>query len=146
MTVELLTKMSSNIQNQQLRLFSRVDLATKLNILKSQNNIFHKLKSLQTDTENTILTLASLVLAIKKEIHSLDKVNLNLAKVRGKKSRSKYKREKLLGYWPLVLNLKEQEKMSYRDIAKYLKKYHRFEVAHSTIYEIYKEIKGENYE
>lgn len=140
--IEALTKMSTEKQNQQLRLFARVGFDTKLKMIQVQKPIFHKLKSAYSDVDNTLLTLASLILATDNIIKELDSVNLNTIKFRHKSVRQKAKRQKLLGLWSVVRTLKLEQNMSFRQIVEYLKKYHKFEVAHSTVYELWNELES----
>lgn len=139
---ESLTKMSLESQNQQLRLFSKVGSEMKLQILQLQKPLFHKLKGTHGDVDNSVLTLASLILAIASIVKETDKVNLNAIKLRGKNHKTKIKREKLLGYWAIVRTLKIDQKMSFRDISSYFKKYHKFEVSYSTIHELWTELEN----
>ncbi len=139
-TLESLTKLSIESQNQKLRLFARVELDTKLKILISQKQIFHQMKSLYTDVANEILTLSSLIAAISKEFENADEVQIKSLIFRAKNARKSSKKEKILELWAIVKTLKIEQKMSFRDISKYLKKYHRFDVAHSTIYGLWQEI------
>ena len=140
--IEHLTKLHQESQNQKLRLFAKVDITTKLKILSSQKQLFHKLKSAYSDVDNTILTLSSLVLAIDSVVNELDDVNLNAIKLRGKNNKAKIKRQKVLGYWAIVRTLKLEQNMSFRDIATYFAKYHKLEVSYSTIYELWNELEN----
>jgi len=140
---ESITKLNLESQNQRLRLFAKVDITTKLKILTSQKQLFHKLKSAYGDKDNTILTLASLVLAVDLvAAKELDDVNLNAIKLRARNSKAKIKRQKLLGYWAIVRTLKLEQNMSFRDIATYFAKYHKLEVSYSTIYELWNELEN----
>ena len=141
-SIETITKFSLEMQNQNLRLFARVDLQTKLQILQLQKQLFHKLKNTHSDIENTILTLSSLILAVDSVVKELDDVNLNAIKLRGKNNKSKIKRQKVLGYWAIVRTLKLEQSMSFRDIATYFAKYHKIEVSYSTIYELWNELEN----
>lgn len=138
--IEKITQQSYESQNQKLRLFARVELPMKLEILRLQKPCFHKLKNAYGDVDNSVLTLASLILAIDSIAKETDKVNLNAIKLRGKNHKSKIKREKLLGYWAIVRTLKLKQSMSFRQIAKYFQKYHKFEISHSMIQKIWNEI------
>ena len=140
--IEGITKLTQESQNQRLRLFAKVDITTKLKIITSQKQLFHKLKSAHSDLDNTILTLASLVLAIDSVTKELDDVNLNAIKLRGKNNKAKIKRQKMLGYWAIVRTLKLEQNMSFREIAKYFKKYHKFDVSYSTVFEMWNEIEN----
>ncbi len=91
---ESITKLNLESQNQRLRLFAKVDITTKLKILTSQKQLFHKLKSAYGDKDNIILTLASLVLAVDLVAKELDDVNLNAIKLRGKNNKAKIRGHK----------------------------------------------------
>lgn len=140
--IEKITQQSYESQNQNLRFFAKVELPIKLQILQLQKPFFHKLKSAYIDVDNAILTLASLILAIDSIAKDTDKVNLNAIKLRGKNHKIKIKREKLIGYWAIVKTLKIDQNMSFRDISNYFKKYHKFEVSYSTIYELWNELEN----
>ena len=140
--IEGITKYTTEQQNQHLRLFAKVELPMKLQILQLQKPIFHKLKGTHSDIDNAILTLSSLVLAIDFVAKELNLVNLNAMKLRGKNHKPKIKREKLLGYWAIVKTLKIDQSMSFRDISSYFKKYHKFEVSYSTIRELWIELEN----
>ena len=137
---EIITKMNQESQNQKLRLFAKVDITTKLKILTSQKQLFHKLKSSYGDIDNTVLTLCSLILAIDLIAKELDNVTLNAIKLRGKNSKAKVKRQKVLGYWAIVRTLKLEQNMSFRDIATYFAKYHKLDVSYSTIFELWNKL------
>ena len=139
-TCESLTKLNQESQNQKLRLFAKVDITTKLKILASQKQLFHKLKNAHSDVDNTVLTLCSLILAIDLIAKELDNVTLNAIKLRGKNSKAKVKRQKVLGYWAIVRTLKLEQNMSFRDIATYFAKYHKLDVSYSTIFELWNKL------
>ena len=140
--IESITKKSYESQNQHLRLFSKVDLPIKLQIMQLQKPIFHKLKSANSDLDNAILTFSSLILAIETVVKETDPVNLNAVKLRSKNHKTKIKRQKVLGYWAIVKTLRLEQNMSFRDISVYFAKYHKFEVSYSTIYELWNELEN----
>lgn len=140
--VESITKLNQESQNQRLRLFAKIDITTKLKILASQKQLFHRLKSVYSDVDNTVLTLCSLILAIDAIEKELDDVNLKAIKLRVKNSKSKVKRQKVLGYWAIVRTLKLEQNMSFRDISSYFAKYHRLEVSYSTIFEMWNKLEN----
>lgn len=141
---ENLTKLNLEAQNQRLRLFAKVDITTKLKILSSQKQIFHKLKANYSDVDNTILTLSALILAVDAIVQELDNINLNAIKFRMKSTKMKIKRAKVLGYWAIIRTLKCEQNMSFRQITEYLKKYHKLSVAHSTLHSIWNELESNN--
>ena len=67
-------------------------------------------------------------------------MNLNVIKLRRKSSKTKVKRQKVLGYWAIVRTLKLEQKMSFRQISEYFKKYHKLDVSYSMIFETWKEL------
>ena len=139
---ETITKLNQESQNQRLRLFAKVDISTKLKILDKQKELFHKLKSVYSNVDNTVLTLSSLILAIEAIEKKIDDVNLNVIKLRAKNNKAKVKRQKVLGYWSIVRTLRLDQKMSFRDISTYFDKYHKLEVSYSTIYELWNELEN----
>ena len=139
---ETIVKMNQQSQNQKLRLFAKVDITTKLKILDLQKQLFHKLKNAHSDVDNAILTLSSLILAVDSVEKEFDDVNLKAIKLRAKNSKTKVKRQKVLGYWAIVRTLKLEQNMSFRDIATYFAKYHKLEVSYSTVYELWNELEN----
>lgn len=140
--VETITKLNKESQNKLLRLFAKVDLTTKLKILQYQKQLFHKFKINYIDVNNEVLTLSSLILSINSFIDKIDNVNLNVIKIRGNNNKSNIKRQKLLSYWAIVKTLKIEQNMSFRDISIYFKKYHKFDVSYSTIFDIWNELEN----
>lgn len=143
---ETITKMNQESQNQKLRLFAKVDISTKVKILEEQKQLFHKLKSFYNDIDNAILTLSSLILAIDLVTSEINDVNLNAIKLRAKNYKFKVKREKLLSYWAIVRTLKIEQNMSFRSISRYFLKYHKLEISHSTIYELWNQLENKKME
>lgn len=127
-------------ENNQIRLFSKVDYEMKIKILKHQKSLFHKLKQQNKGRSNEELMLTSLVHAIKEMTLSLDDISLKSFTIRGKNIKSEIKKEKLLSYWAIVKTLRERENMSFRQISKYFLKYHKFEVSYSTIQKTWNKI------
>lgn len=149
--------MNEEQQNALLRLFSRLSLSLKIDIFTNQKKIFFKLKEKNSDVDLSILTYCALILSIenyanekndfeKLRISDLDKNQIlkftsNKAKLFiSKQARIQTKRDKLLKFWAVVKTLKEKENFSFRQICDYLKKYHKLDVAHSTIYNLYVEL------
>ena len=138
--VEHITQLNQESQNQRLRLFARVDLDVKLHVAEQQTPIFHKLKEKYRDIDKAVLSFSSHILAINSVLGKLDNVALNASKLCTHNIRSRSKRDKIVKNWATVRTLKLQKNMSFRDIAKYLTKYHKLSVAHSTIFEIWNEL------
>ena len=140
--IESLTKLNTDSQNQKLRLFARVDFETKIEIFRLQKEIFYKLKDTHSNVDNAVLTLSSLVIAINEITENMDETKLNAIKLRGKNTKSKAKRQKLISYWSIVKTLKYQESMSFRQISEYFAKYYKLEVSYSTIYQLWNELEN----
>lgn len=139
-----ITKMSYEEQNHQLRLFARMDLVTKLQITEHQNPIFHKLRAKHQDMGKVILSFSAHILAIDSVLGQLDDVALNASKLNNKSIRARSKRDKIISYWAIVRTLKLEQKMSFRQISVYLKKYHKLSVAHSTLSIMWNELEQQN--
>ena len=139
---EIITKLNQESQNQKLRLFAKFDIQTKLKIIVNQKQLFHKLKQKYSDVDNNILTLSALILAIYSVVKELDDVSFNAIKLKCKNNTNKSKREKLLSYLAIVRTLKLEKNMSFRDIAIYFGKYHRFKISYSTIYRLWNELEN----
>ena len=138
---EIITKMNQETQNQMIRTFTKLDISVKVDIFKEQKVIFHKLKNIHFITDNSILTYASFVLAIKLIVSKTNEVNLKAIKLRTKNTKKQnQKREKLLSYWSVIKTLKNEQNYSFREISDYLLKYHRFEVSYSLVYQTWNEI------
>lgn len=142
--IEGITKLSQESQNQQLRLFARIDLATKLNITEQQNPIFHKLKAKHQDTDKVILSFSAHILAIDSILDKFDNVSLNASKLCSRSVRSKSKRDKIISYWAIIKTLKLEQKISWRGVKQYLSKYHKLSVAHSTLSIMWNELEQQN--
>lgn len=140
--LEQLTKMSYNEQNRNLRLLARVELPMKLQILQFQKPCFHQLKSAYVGVDNAVLTLASLILAVDTVTKETSKVNLNAVKIKEKNHKTKVKWQKVLSYWAIVRTLKIDQNMSFRQIAKYFHKYHKFEISHSMIQQTWNKLEN----
>ena len=70
---------------------------------------------------------------------------IQAARVRAQRTRkSSPKRKRLMGMWGLVEQLRTNEHLSFREIAKFLKTYKHFEISYIHIRNIWVEIKGEH--
>lgn len=139
--IEKITKMHMEQHNQLLRFFSRVDLSTRLKVFQVQKEIFFKLKNLHKDMDNTVLSYSSLIVSILVERRNTNK---NAKIFKAKKFRRSLKREKILEKLAIIKSLKNDEKLSFRQIATYLRKYHKLNVSYSTIHKIWSELEEKN--
>lgn len=134
---EIITKMSEEMQNRIIRIFAKLDAETKVNVFQDQKVIFHKLRNIYSDVDNSLLSYSSFVLATQ---NITEKVNINAMKLRSSSTKEKsQKREKLLSYWSIIRTLKFEENLSFREISTYLSKYHKFEVSYSLVHKTWNE-------
>lgn len=155
--LDLLTKISANDRQKSLRWLSRQNDLVIYDVFKLQKNHFHRLRSQNAEDDLTLLSMTSLFLALKESILSsqapnrkcrssdfgfLRQVSKNRAK-QFRKPRQKAKYEKLMNLQSVVLTLIDQNNYSYREAARYLMKYHKFEVSHMTIGQFYKTLTKE---
>lgn len=131
-------------QNQFLRFFVKLDVDKKLNILRIQRDGFYALRQANKEVEISILTYCSLILAIQQQYKSLNVLDKNIITLNARKMSKNHKKEKLIGYWAVIKELKNDKKQSFRQIVQYLKKIHKLEVAHSTLHKIWSELELDN--
>lgn len=140
--LQILTKKPLCEQNRLLKLFAKLTLAQKKEVLKKQRSIFHILKNSNSKNyDNETLTLASQVKAIEQFSNSLDENESKLIKFNNKKANKNNKTKKLLILWSVVKDLKINKNMSFREIADYLTDT-RFEVSHSLVFREWQKYEG----
>lgn len=137
---EKITKMSDEKQRQLLRNFSRFEIQNKLDIFDLQKSVFHRLKQNHSDIANNILTYCSFVESIDSKIKSNQKLDIKAMSIKFKTRIAGNKRDKILDRWAIVKTLKDKQNLSFRQIAIYFKKYHKIDVAHSTLHKIWNEL------
>lgn len=138
--IENISKKTIIQRKSLLKSFEKFDDLQHYEIINNKNLLFHKLKSKNKEIEkNSILELAALYIAIDEFMEQLNEIDKKLIKFKNK-NKSNLKKEKLRQYWSIVKELKELKKMSFRDIALYLKKYHKFNISFSTIFQEWNKI------
>lgn len=138
--VESITKLTQESQNEHLRLFARVNLDVKLQVIEQQTPIFHRLKEKYRDIDKVVLTFSSHILAIHFVLGKLDNVILNASKLCSKSVRNRSVRDKIISHWAIVKTLRLEKKMSWRGVKQYLFKYHKISVSHSTLFTIWNDL------
>lgn len=133
---EQLTKINEYDQKKLLRFFIKANENIKLEIMNNQRSIFFNLKKEFEESlfENSVLTYASIILAVKKYNEKITEIDKNLINKKFK-SMNITKSQKLLSYYPLLIELKKKG-LSYKKISKYLLTYHKFDVSYSTIFKL----------
>ncbi len=139
-TVARLLKKTDEEQKAILRSFVKMPLEARVKVMEESRAIFYPLKEEHKDMALHVLSYASLVLAIAKYQDSTDDIKKHIVSLRSRNVRTQPKREKLLGKWAIIKSLKNDENLSFRQIATYLYKYHKLSVVHSTIYDMWCEL------
>lgn len=135
-----LVQLSDEKQQQHLRLFSRISIEERCQIIEKQKKIFHKLNETK-QYDKTLLSYCSLIIGINQFANNHDEIQLK-AKVFMNKTRKTKKREILSTYSSIVLKLKDEENYTFRMISEYLKSVYKFEISYSAICKFYTKIKG----
>ena len=135
-----LLKKTDEEQKSILRAFASIPLESKVIIMELNRDVFYPLKQENKDVPLPILSYVAMILAIEKYRAQTSKLDKNIINVRAKSFRKQPKREKLLGKWAIIKSLKNDEGLSFRQIATYLQKYHKLSVVHSTIYDMWCEL------
>lgn len=139
-TVTRLLKKTDEEQKAILRSFIKMPLEARVKVMEESRAIFYPLKEENKDVELQLLSYASLVLAIVKYEDATDNMQKHTVAIRSKSFRKQPKRDKLLGKWAIIKSLKNDENLSFRQIATYLQKYHKLSVVHSTIHDMWCEL------
>ena len=138
--VTQLLKSTNEEQKQTLRLFSKMPLESRVKVFEGHKKMIYALKDKHREVDISILSYTSFILAVNQYVSDITDIDKNILDLRTKSMRKFAKREKLLAKWALIKELKNVKGLSFRQIAKYLKKYHKLEVVHSTVYDLWKEL------
>lgn len=139
-TAMRLIKKSDEEQKSILKDFTKMPLEARVKVFEESRIIFYRLKEENKDVTLHLLSYVSLVLAIVRYQNTTDDIKKNTIALRSKNFRIQPKREKLLGKWAIIKSLKNDENLSFRQIAHYLQKYHKLSVVHSTIHDMWREL------
>jgi hypothetical protein len=130
-------------------------------VFKLQKKHFHRFKSDYPNENPILMAQVSFFQALREYISDLEDLNRKnrstnfgymrkVSKARAKqfrKPRMNPKHEKLLNLQNVVLNLRDVEGYSSRDVSAYMLKIHNFEISHTEILKFEKLIKkGKNYD
>jgi len=138
--VTQLLKSTNEEQKQTLRAFSKMPLESRVRVFEKHKKIIYSLKDKHSKVDISILSYASFILAVNQYVSDVTDIDKNTLDLRSKSMRKFAKREKLLAKWALIKELKNVKGLSFRQITQYLKKYHKLEVVHSTVYDLWKEL------
>ncbi len=138
--LQLLTKKPAYEQKRLLKLFAKLNVSQQKKVLNKQRDTFHRLKSLNSKAiDKDTLTLAALIISIDEFINSLCDTKFKVLKLKNRKTHTKLKTQKLLSYWSIVKELVAEE-MSFRDMAEYFEKNHKFKISYSLIHKVWIEV------
>lgn len=154
-TINIATSMSFSDRQKLLRWLAHQNDLIVYEVFKLKKNHFYRLKNEGRHAEPVLIDVVALYLAIKETISQLKVSNRKnrsdnfgflrkIGDTRAKqlrKPRFNVKREKLLNLHGVIKSLVEEKSYSYREVAKYLKTYHRFDVSHTAIRGFYLKIK-----
>lgn len=151
------TIVSMSIQDRQkaLRWLAHQNDLIIYEVFKLKKNHFYRLKNEGRHADLVLIDVLALYLAVKEMISQLKVSNRKnrsgnfgflrkIGDTRAKqmrKPRFNAKREKLLNLEGVIKSLVEEKNYSYREVAKYLKTYHRFDVSHTAIRGFYLKMK-----
>ena len=149
------TKLSPEKRAKALKWMAKQNEELILATFEKQKDNYFKL-SKANEENKSILYLASIYMAAEElctllqgkkkknrqqDLHEVKDVTGLQAK-QFKQEKSSEKWDKLLNIKSKILRLIDNENLSYREVSKFLKKYHSLEVSHSYIATFYNEIKG----
>ncbi len=160
MQIEKITRTNEDERHALVRSFSRLSTGLQVEIMSAHRKLLYKLKQKYQDIEISTLSYSALIMTLqlnkvdREKLKRLDLSDMNLDEIRDitsknaklflqKQFRIQTKRERLLGFWAVVHTLKVDEKMSFRRIKTYLKKYYKFEVSYSTISKVWNQMEQE---
>ncbi len=149
------TKLSQAQRSKALRWLARQN-ETLVHFAFQKQKEHYFVMSKTNEEDKSLVYLCALYLAtnelfnLQKSMNSKSK-SLNLQDVADvtalqakafQKNRIAYKYEKLLNLQSKIATLIEKEKLSFRDVAKFLEKYHRLKVSHTLIHQFYRDIRS----
>jgi len=137
--VTQLLKSTNEEQKQTLRVFSKMPLESRIKVFTGHKKMIYASKDKYRGIDISVLSYTSFILAVNQYVSAITDIDKNTLDIRTNSLRKFTKREKLLSKWALIKELKTDKGLSFRQIAKYLKKYHKLEVVHSTIFDLWKE-------
>lgn len=151
--LNIYTKLAPDQRAKILRWLSKQNKEVILLAFEKQKVQLFKLNNIKEENRS-ILYLSAMYMAINElyqtsrsslsKNRSGDLMNIqnvtNLQIKQFKKDHDSQKIDRLLNLKGKLITLKNDEKMSYRDIAKFLKKFHRLDISHTTIHTFFKSI------
>lgn len=156
--VEMMTKVNLVDQTKHINYFSRCPLGIRLVIFEEHREIFPRLREkYKNEACFSDISYCALILAIayarakEKSLVTKNFKDFSLDEIRDvssfvvnkfveKTTKRSEKREKLIGYWSLVRNLKIEHGLSFMKISQYLLKKRMFKVSVASIHKLWHEL------
>ena len=160
MTVSILTKTDEASRQRLLKWLARQPDPIRIEAMGLMAASYHQIKEDPSlnQAERYYAALCTALksmrqvekgLSRKSPDHDLKAVakitKIQAARIRAQRTRkSSPKRKQLMGMWGLVEQLRTREHLSFREIARFLKRYKHFEISYIHIRNIWVELKGEH--
>ncbi len=150
------TKLSHLKRSQSLKWIAKQNEELILYAFEKQKDYIFKLSN-KEETNKSILYLSAFYLAAnelydlhhakncKKKVTNIDEIGdiTTMQAKHFKQAQPSVKYDRLLNLKGKILALIEEQEFSYRQVSKFLKKYHRFGVSHTLIAKFYNDIKDD---
>ena len=151
--LNIYTKIAPDMRAQLLRWLAKKNEEIVLLVFEKQKNHLFKLNGIKEENRSLIY-LSAMYLALE-ELYLAERLSLSKNKggdlkdiqnitemqVKGfKKNTEAPKIERLLNLKGKMVALRNEHKMSYRDISRFLKKHHRLDVSHATVHKFFTNI------
>ena len=159
MTISVLTKTDEASRQRLLKWLARQPDAIRIEAMGLMAASYHQIKEEHLNQAEKYYAALCTALKSMRQVekgltrkspdHDLKAVakitKIQAARIRAQRTRkSSPKRKRLMGMWGLVEQLRTREQLSFREIAKFLKRYKHFEISYIHIRNIWVELKGEH--
>jgi len=138
-----LTKKTDQEQKKSLRIFVKMPIESKIEVLAIQQRVSTTLAEQNRDVALPVLSLVSIIIAIDEYSNNVDDIDKNAIALKVATLVQTSKRDMLLDNWNLVKELKNNKKLSFRQISQYFKKYLKLTVGFSSIHKLWIELEEE---
>jgi hypothetical protein len=160
--LDRLTKTNAKDQSFLLRYYSRLPIEFRVLMMQRHRKLLHTIKSSNTDVPIETISYAAMILSIKTLYSEEKKLSqkrfddmsmeeiadlslLHMKKFENRQPSPSPKRDKLIGYWAEVKQLKQMGK-GFRYISNYLLTKRKFKVGHTLIQTTWKQLEKKNHE
>ena len=134
--------MTDDQQKIVIRQFGNLTIEMRIEVLQQHRKAFYAARQKNNEVPISIISYIALLQTISDYIGEKHQF-IKISKIKKGVKKSRFKSNKLIERWALIKELRQGNNMSFRDIAKYLEKYHKLKVAHSTIFEMWQKLESE---